>query len=105
MGTRRVGKTFLINAIQQNYSNPIVTLNGEDFEVQELLKKRTVVNYKRIVGSARLLVLDEAQVIPEIGKILKLMIDSIPHLTILATGSSSFDLLNKAGDNFFSLLS
>ena len=98
MGTRRVGKTFLINAIQQNYSNPIVTLNGEDFDVQELLKKRTVANYKRIVGSARLLVLDEAQVIPEIGKILKLMIDSIPHLTILATGSSSFDLLNKAGE-------
>lgn len=98
LGTRRVGKTFLMNAIQQKYKEPVVVLNGEDFEVQELLKKRTSVNYKRIIGSARLLILDEAQVIPEIGKILKLMIDSIPHLTILATGSSSFDLLNKAGE-------
>lgn len=98
LGTRRVGKTFLINAIYKNYNNPIVILNGEDFDVQELLKKRTAANYKRIIGSAKLLVLDEAQVIPEIGKILKFMIDSIPGLTILATGSSSFDLLNKAGE-------
>ncbi|MEJ7821687.1 MAG: ATP-binding protein [Chitinophagaceae bacterium] len=98
LGTRRVGKTFLINAIHKNYNNPVVILNGEDFDVQELLKKRTAANYKRIIGSAKLLVLDEAQVIPEIGKILKFMIDSIPGLTILATGSSSFDLLNKAGE-------
>jgi predicted AAA+ superfamily ATPase len=98
LGTRRVGKTFLINAIQQKYKDPVIVLNGEDFEVQELLKKRTSANYKRLIGSAKLLILDEAQVIPEIGRILKFMIDSIPHLTILATGSSSFDLLNKAGE-------
>jgi predicted AAA+ superfamily ATPase len=98
LGTRRVGKTFLINAIHTNYKNPVVILNGEDFDVQELLKKRTAANYKRIIGSAKLLILDEAQVIPEIGKILKFMIDSLPGLTILATGSSSFDLLNKAGE-------
>ncbi len=53
LGTRRVGKTFLINAIHKNYNNPIVILNGEDFDVQELLKKRTAANYKRIIGSAK----------------------------------------------------
>ncbi|MGI8583982.1 MAG: AAA family ATPase, partial [Chitinophagaceae bacterium] len=98
LGTRRIGKTFLINTIHKNYDNPVVILNGEDFDVQELLKKRTAANYKRIIGSAKLLILDEAQVIPEIGKTLKFMIDSIPGLTVLATGSSSFDLLNKAGE-------
>ena len=98
LGTRRVGKTFLIKAIQKNYNHPIVVLNGEDFGVQELLKNRTVSNYKRIIGTARLFILDEAQTIPEVGKILKLMIDSFEDLTILATGSSSFDLLNKAGE-------
>lgn len=98
LGTRRVGKTFLINAIKQKYNEPVVVLNGEDFDVQEVLKKRTAANYKKIVGSAKLLILDEAQVISEIGNVLKLMIDSIPDLTILATGSSSFDLLNKAGE-------
>ena len=98
LGTRRVGKTYLIKSIQEDYKDAIVILNGEDFDVQELLRNRSVANYKRIIGVAKLMVLDEAQVIPEIGQVLKLMIDTNPDLTILATGSSSFDLLNKAGE-------
>jgi predicted AAA+ superfamily ATPase len=98
LGTRRVGKTFLIRSIQQKLEQPIVNLNGEDFEVRELLKNITAANYNLIVGSAKLLIIDEAQAIPDIEKILKFMIDTIPTLTVLATGSSSFDLLNKAGE-------
>jgi predicted AAA+ superfamily ATPase len=98
LGTRRVGKTFLIRSIQKRWQDPAINLNGEDFEVQELLKNITAANYQLIVGSAKLLIIDEAQAIPNIGKILKFMIDTIPTLTILATGSSSFDLLNEAGE-------
>jgi predicted AAA+ superfamily ATPase len=98
LGTRRVGKTYLIKSIQEDYKQATVILNGEDFDVQELLRNRSVANYKRIIGLAKLMILDEAQVIPEIGQVLKLMIDTNPDLTILATGSSSFDLLNKAGE-------
>lgn len=97
-GTRRVGKTVLLHSIAEKYQGKSLSLNGEDFDVQELLKTRSAANYKRIVGDATLLMIDEAQVIPEIGNILKLMIDSIPSLTIIATGSSSFDLVNKTGD-------
>lgn len=98
LGTRRVGKTFLVKAIQKKYGKPIMVLNGEDFTVQELLKNRTFANYQRIVGINKLLIIDEAQEIPEVGKVLKLMIDSFEDLTIIATGSSSFDLLNRAGE-------
>jgi len=98
LGTRRVGKTFLIRSLQNKLEQPAISLNGEDFEVQELLKNITAANYQLIVGSAKLLIIDEAQAIPNIGKILKFMIDTIPTLTILATGSSSFDLLNEAGE-------
>ena len=42
--------------------------------------------------------IDEAQAIPEIGKILKLMIDTIKGITFIATGSSSFDLQNSTGE-------
>ncbi len=97
-GTRRVGKTYLIKSIQEDYKQATVILNGEDFDVQELLRNRSVANYKRIISLAKLMILDESQVIPEIGQVLKLMIDTNPDLTILATGSSSFDLLNKAGE-------
>jgi len=98
MGTRRVGKTVLIQEIKTKFNGESLLLNAEDFDVQEILKNRTVANYKKLIGKATLLILDEAQVIDEIGAILKLMIDSMPGLTIIATGSSSFDLLNKAGD-------
>jgi len=97
-GTRRVGKTFLINSIQKNYTEKLLVLNGEDFDVQEIFKKRTAANYKNIVGEIKLLIIEEAQAIYEIGQSLKLMIDTNPHLTIIATGSSSLDLINKSGE-------
>ncbi len=98
MGTRRVGKTVLADTIKRSYKEQVLVLNAEDFDVQEILKNRSVANYKRIIGKATLLIIDEAQVLPHIGQILKLMIDHIPELTIIATGSSSFDLANKTGD-------
>lgn len=98
MGSRRVGKTILVETIKNNYKGQLLVLNAEDFDVQEILKNRSVANYKRIIGNATLLIIDEAQALPEAGAILKLMIDNIPELTIIATGSSSFDLANKTGD-------
>lgn len=98
LGTRRVGKTFLINSIQKNYQSKILFLNGEDFDVQEIIKNRSTSNYKRLVGDNKLIIIDEAQSIPEIGMALKLLIDTNPNLTIVATGSSSLDLMNKTGE-------
>ena len=98
LGTRRVGKTFLINSIQKNYQSKLLFLNGEDFDVQEIIKNRSTSNYKRLVGDNKLIIIDEAQSIPEIGMALKLLIDTNPNLTIIATGSSSLDLMNKNGE-------
>jgi predicted AAA+ superfamily ATPase len=98
LGTRRVGKTFLINSIQKNYKSKLIFLNGEDFDVQEIIKNRSTSNYKRLVGDNKLIIIDEAQSIPEIGMALKLLIDTNPNLTIIATGSSSLDLMNKTGE-------
>jgi predicted AAA+ superfamily ATPase len=98
MGTRRVGKTFLLKAIEKKLDRQIIKLNGEDLDAQETLQNLREANYRRIIGNANLVFIDEAQAIPEIGKVLKLMIDSFSELTIIATGSSSFDLLNKAGE-------
>jgi predicted AAA+ superfamily ATPase len=98
MGTRRVGKTVLADIIKNGYAGETMVLKAEDFDIQEMLGKRSIANYKRILGNATLLIIDEAQVIQEIGQILKLMIDNFTALTILATGSSSFDLANKTGD-------
>lgn len=97
-GTRRVGKTHLVKNIEKTIQIPFLHLNAEDTDVKALLQNRSVANYKRLLNDHQLLVIDEAQVIPEIGKILKLMIDEFPELTIIATGSSSFDLSNQTGE-------
>lgn len=98
LGSRRVGKTFLVQQLLTKYKGKKLLLNGEDADVQETFRKRSIANFKRLVGSTQLLVIDEAQAIPQIGAALKLIIDSHPRLTILATGSSALDLLNKTGE-------
>ena len=96
-GTRRTGKSTMLKSIFSEHSDDAIILQGEDMNVQELLKNRSINNYERLLGNKKLLMIDEAQVIPDIGNILKLMIDNIEPLNIIVTGSSSFDLHNSSG--------
>ncbi len=97
-GARRVGKTVLIKQIISNYGGKVLYLNAEDGLTAELLKVRNIASYRRNFSGIQLLVIDEAQTIPEIGKILKLIVDEIKGIRIIATGSSAFDLLNRFGE-------
>lgn len=98
LGARRVGKTVLMREICNKFQGKYLFLNGEDFDTQTLLEKKSAANYRSIIGDNELLVIDEAQAIPDIGAKLKLIVDEIPNIRVLASGSSSFDLLNKAGE-------
>lgn len=98
LGARRVGKTVLVHEILDKINEPVLMLNGEDINVHDKLANRTVENYKQLLGSYKLLYIDEAQKIPEIGQKLKLMIDEIEGLRIIISGSSSFDISRDAGE-------
>ncbi len=98
VGPRRVGKTVLINQVIKELTDSYLLLSGEDFEVLSLLENRSIQNYKNILGDIKLLVIDEAQKIPDIGNKLKLMVDHIEGLKILITGSSAFDIDNYTGE-------
>jgi len=97
-GTRRTGKTTIIENIVTKYPNDTLLLQGEDMQVAEILQRRTIANYTRLTGGKKIIIIDEAQSIPEIGKILKLLIDGIKGITIIVTGSSSFDLVYATGE-------
>ncbi|MDP4699738.1 MAG: ATP-binding protein [Saprospiraceae bacterium] len=97
-GARRVGKTMLVKEILANLNEPILRLNGDDIHVHDKLSIRSIENYKQILGTCKLLYIDEAQKIPEIGLKLKLMIDEIEGLRIIISGSSSFDIHKNAGE-------
>lgn len=97
-GTRRTGKTTIIEKIVQKHTNQTLLLHGEDMLISSILQNRTISNYQQLTKGKKIIIIDEAQAIPDIGKILKLLIDTIKGITVIATGSSSFDLVNKTGE-------
>lgn len=97
-GPRRVGKTFLLRQIVQSFSGKSLVLNGEDADSAALLEPVSIANYRHVFQNVELLAIDEAQHIPNIGKKLKLIVDEVPGIRVIASGSSSFDLKNQAGE-------
>jgi len=97
-GARRTGKTTLLNEFLKEEREPYNLVSGEDITVQAYLASQSVEKLTAFVGAARLLVVDEAQKVPNIGLNLKLIVDHIPGIRVVATGSSSFDLARSMGE-------
>jgi predicted AAA+ superfamily ATPase len=97
-GARRTGKTTLVEEFLKEIKEPFLFVSGEDIAVQEFLASRSVEKLKAFVGSSRLLIVDEAQRIRDIGLNLKLIVDHIAGIRVVATGSSSFDLARGVGE-------
>jgi uncharacterized protein len=99
IGPRRVGKTtFIRNYLKAFKAEEILKLNGEDILDAALIQERSVANYSRLLEGKKLLVIDEAQHIRNIGMILKLIVDTIEGIRVIASGSSAFDLHQQAGE-------
>jgi len=98
LGPRRVGKTVLVRQIISSITEPVLFLNGEDINTRELLARRSVPHYLQLLDGRKILIIDEAQKIPDVGAALKLMIDEIAGLRVLITGSSAFDVENRTGE-------
>ncbi|MBR2770440.1 MAG: ATP-binding protein [Bacteroidales bacterium] len=97
-GARRVGKTVLIKQLIEQFKGQVLFLNGEDASTEEMFSTRTASHYRQLLSGTDLLVIDEAQNIPDIGKILKLIVDEVEGIHVLVSGSSSFDLRNQTGE-------
>ena len=92
-GPRQVGKTTMVKNILKDHEgeyyscdDPLSRSRFENKNTEELLQ---------LVKGVKLIVIDEAQMVENIGITLKLLHDNNPKLQIIATGSSSFDLANK----------
>lgn len=93
-GARRVGKTVLTEAIRAKLNQPTKTFYCDDPDVQRQLAGIGLSTLKKIIGESKLIIFDEAQRVTDIGTILKLMVDYLPNIRVLVTGSSSLDLAN-----------
>lgn len=97
-GPRQVGKTTLMKSIAEASKIPYLFLNGDDADLREEFKNATSTKIKNYFGTYKLILIDEAQRIENIGLVLKIAFDNIPGIQIIASGSSSFELANQANE-------
>lgn len=97
-GPRRVGKTILLKNFLAHTSLKYRLENGGNSEIQEIFASMRADTLYRYAEGYDLIAIDEAQYIPHIGEGLKLLIETVPHIKIIATGSASFELSNKVGE-------
>lgn len=98
-GARQVGKTTLINKIAGEINEQTLVLNGDEPDVRELLSNATSRKLKAYFGNNKLVIIDEAQGIKDIGITLKLISDQLKDIQIVATGSSAFELADKTAES------
>lgn len=97
-GARQVGKTTLVRQIQRQYNEDSVYLNCDEPDVREAFTDKTSTHMRSFIGDKKLVLLDEAQQVRNIGHSLKLLCDTFPGTQIIATGSSSFELSDKISE-------
>lgn len=95
-GPRQSGKSTMVEAILLNKEH--LYLNGDDADVRDLLTNTTAAKLKSVVGNKKILFIDEAQRIPNIGLTLKLFTDQIKDVQVIATGSSAFELSGQVNE-------
>jgi predicted AAA+ superfamily ATPase len=97
-GPRQVGKTTLIQNFLKDFQGKIYNSTGENESLKKLLNSGDFSKIIPFFKGYDLIFIDEAQKIPSIGEGLKILVDQIPGIKIIATGSSSFSLANKVGE-------
>ncbi len=97
MGARQVGKSTLLQLLLGQRQD-VLWLNGDNNDVQALFTAISAERIHSLMGTKRILVIDEAQRISNIGVQLKIIIDQLPNIQVIATGSSSFELASKVNE-------
>ncbi len=98
-GPRQSGKTTLIrHLVSELPEGDVLWLNGDNPDVRNRLSGISTASWRLLLGKRRLLIVDEAQHIDGIGRALKLVIDEMPEVQVIATGSSAFELMNRTAE-------
>lgn len=93
-GPRQTGKTTLLHQILDEEPD-VMWLNGDEADVKQIFENASSIRLKAVFGTNKIIVLDEAQRIENIGISLKLITDQLKDVQLIATGSSAFELANR----------
>jgi len=96
-GPRQVGKTTLVNSLLEK-NKDFLFLNGDDSNIRQMLEVSSLQDLKRIIGKYKIVFIDEAQRINNIGITAKIIIDQMKDVQLFLSGSSSLDLNNSINE-------
>ncbi len=96
-GARQTGKTTLLRQIFTE-GEDCLWLNGDNKDTHSLLNDSSASRYKILFAPYKSIIIDEAQYIENIGRVIKIFTDQLPQIKVIATGSSSFDLASKTSE-------
>lgn len=97
-GPRQVGKTTLIEEMLNESGTDWLYLNGDDDDTRESLANQSATRLRTIIGNYKLVFIEEAQRIANIGLTLKIITDQLKDVQVMATGSSAFELSGKVNE-------
>jgi len=98
LGPRQVGKSTLLQQLSSKFAQPVMWWNGDDADIRTILSNTTATLLRSLLGKSKTLVIDEAQRIDNIGLSIKLIIDQLKDVKVIATGSSAFELANHINE-------
>lgn len=98
IGARQVGKSTLFKLILEKQDYKALQLNCDEPEVRDMLSNINTAELRLLIADNRIVVVDEAQRVENIGMTLKLITDNFPDVQLLVTGSSSFELQDKLNE-------
>lgn len=96
-GARQTGKTTLLRLMFSGIQDSL-WFNGDEPDVRALFEEPSSTRFYALFGGKRMVIIDEAQRIKNIGLKLKLITDQIPEVQLVVTGSSSFELANEINE-------
>ncbi|PWS26004.1 ATPase [Pedobacter yonginense] len=98
LGPRQVGKSTLLQQLSSKFAKPVIWWNGDDADIRAILSNTTSTALQSLIGKSKTLIIDEAQRIDNIGLSIKIIIDQIKTVKVIATGSSAFELANHINE-------
>jgi hypothetical protein len=98
LGPRQSGKTTLLKSFLESSKDKVLWFNGDDTDVRQKFEDPTSARIRNYIGDARIIIIDEAQRILNIGLCIKIITDNFPDVKVYATGSSAFELANKINE-------
>lgn len=98
IGARQIGKTTSLLNLLQSYTD-VLLLDGDDRVTRESLNEPSTEQIKNIIGTHKIVFIDEVQRIHNIGLTAKIIVDKFKDVQLIMSGSSALDIKNQLSES------